>query len=59
MIAAIGVDKKPLRSAGFGKITIDSGVAESLLPANAAPNETLIEWREDGEHGREESEIPT
>ena len=42
-IATIGVDKKHLQSAGYGKITIDSGAAESVLPASMVPNETLIE----------------
>ena len=42
-IATMGVDKKPLRSAGYGKITIDSGAAESVLPTDLVPNETLIE----------------
>ena len=32
-----------LRSAGHGKITIDSGAAESVLPADMLPNEALVE----------------
>ena len=36
-------DKKALKTAGRGKITIDSGAAESVLPVDAVPNETLVE----------------
>ena len=43
MVATVGTDKTPLTSAGRGKITIDSGAAESVLPADIVPNETLIE----------------
>lgn len=32
-----------LKPAGRGKITIDSGAAESVLPADMLPNETLVE----------------
>ena len=42
-IEAIGVDRTSLRSAGYGKITVDSGAAESVLPVNVVPNEKLIE----------------
>ena len=34
MVATVGMDKRSLRSAGRGKITIDSGAAESVLPAD-------------------------
>ena len=64
-IEAIGVDRTSLRSAGYGKITVDSGAAESVLPVNVVPNEKLIEgggqeerrevccreWGKDGESG--------
>ena len=42
-IEALGVDRASLRSAGYGKITVDSGAAESVLPVNIVPNETLVE----------------
>ena len=37
------VPKQRLRSAGRGKITIDSGAAESVLPPNVVPGEMLKE----------------
>ena len=42
-IATVGVDKRALKPAGRGKITIDSGAAESVLPVDVVPNETLME----------------
>ena len=42
-IATVGMDSRGLRTAGRGKITIDSGAAESVLPADVVPNETLVE----------------
>ena len=60
-----------LKEAGRGRITIDSGAAESVLPKNMLPNEPIVEGeakrrrcevrrgqrREDGEHWREEGEV--
>ena len=42
-IATVAMDKKALKTAGRGKITIDSGAAESVLPVDVVPNETLVE----------------
>ena len=42
-VAAIGVDRRTLRSAGRGKITVESGAAEVVLSLDVVPNETLIE----------------
>ena len=40
-IAIVGTDKKALKTAGRGKITIDSGAAESVLLVDVVPNETF------------------
>ena len=42
-VAAVGVEAGILKSAGRGKITIDSGAAEPVLPVDLVPNETLVE----------------
>ena len=42
-IAAVEAQRKALKSAGHGKITIDSGAAESVMPRDVVPNEELIE----------------
>ena len=42
-IANVGTDNTVLRTAGRGKITIDSGAAESVLPVDVLPNEMLVE----------------
>lgn len=62
------VKEKPIKliSAGKGKITIDSGAADSVMPLNMLPNEEMKEGgsevhrgerREDGQHGGEAGEV--
>ena len=41
-IGAVQVDMN-LKEAGRGRITIDSGAAESVLPKNMLPNEPIVE----------------